>query len=284
MRPIPQWFPFPKDPPPSSVGIIENVYASMWYLAWHHYRKRTITIVLVSLLFTPLHPAIPVVVIALYFGYIYELVERWFMQQFAKASNLAYQDSAPFESVQGRLFSQGHSRAITHVISGSYASHPMRIFHYTYETGSGKSSRTYRFTVFEVTFEKTNFPHILLQSRSMHKYGSADRSGEVQDSEISRGEEIRKTFKLFATDGYEIEVLQIFTPDILRFLRHKGTHLSIEFAEHKLYIYDDLYIKRKKQLDEMYAVAKALFDVTGPLLNRLYDDFAALHPYYKDKE
>jgi hypothetical protein len=133
--------------------------------------------------------------------------------------------------------------------------------------------------VTEIFFEQVQFPHILLQSRTMAKYGSSDKNIKTIELE----EEFEKFYRLHAAQGYEIEIFQIFTPEALRFLKEKGMHFSIEFAENRLYVYDDKTIVNKKQLFEMYEVTRQIFDSIGPLLNRLHDDFATLHPYYGKK-
>lgn len=107
--------------------------------------------------------------------------------------------------------------------------------------------------------------------------------GEVRDVEVPMDEHARDAFRLFCTQGYEIEVFEIFQPHVLQFLKERGAHFSIEFAENRMHIYDDKMIRTKKELDAMHTVITELLAAIGPLLNRLHDDFAALHPYYKDK-
>lgn len=265
---------------------IESVHQAAWQLAWSpRYKKTTIWIIVISgIISIPFFNPIPLVVVCgIYFAYLHTKAEKWFFEQFADANNLNYSESAPIESVKGRLFDVGHGKEISNVVSGIHQNHPMRLYHYSYSVGGGKNQRTYNFTVFEITFEKTVFPHILLQSRTMWKYGSEDNSGEVQDIELSLEGEFSKSYRLYSTQKYEIEILQIFTHEVLQFLKQNGPELSIEFAENKMYIYDDRAISNRKQLDAMYNVAQKIFDSIGPLLNRLHDDFAALHEYYGNK-
>lgn len=205
-----------------------------------------------------------------------------FMRNFANENGLEYAEESSLDSVDARLFEEGSGKSITDVISSKYKEHPIRIYHYRYYVQQGKHSKQYPFTVFEIEFEKTEFPYILLQAKNMRRFGGADVWGEVKDMEFSLEDEFKDTFRLYATEGYEVEVFQIFTPSVLRDLKEKAQNYSIEFSGNKIYIYDDLFIEKEKDLREIYDVSKEIFDSLGPLLNRLHDDFDALHPYYSE--
>ena len=272
---------------------IEHTDDVTWYLIWRKYRITTISILTVSILFfvgliliASKHHLeelffasflFPLTILFMYYGYVRTKAKKWFMQQFAAVNNLAYQKTLPLSSVKRRLFEVGHSKSITDVVSAKYQDHLLRLFHYHYTRGYGRSSRIYYFTVAELFFEKVEFPHILLQSRTMAKYGTKGKNMQT----IPLEENFKKLYRLHATQGYEIEIFQIFTPKVLHFLKETGPHFSIEFADNRLYIYDDLTILNKKQLYEIYEVTQQIFDSIGPLLNRLHDDFAVLHPYYR---
>ena len=159
----------------------------------------------------------------------------------------------------------------------------MRLFYYSYTVGSGKHQQTYSFTVFEVSFKKTLFPHILLQARTMGRHASFDSWGDERDAAVSL-EGVRDKFILTASKGYEIEALEIFPPDVLAFLSEQGSNFSIEFAEHSMYVYDDTHNVRRRELNTMLTTARNMFDRTGPLLNRLHDDFGVLHKYYQGRD
>jgi hypothetical protein len=211
-------------------------------------------------------------------------VRRAFMSQFAKDHNLTYAQTAPLESVSGRLFAVGHSKKLSHVMSGFFEKYPMRLFTYHYTIGSGKNSRTYPFTVMEIAFPRTNFPFILLRSTTMPRFGARDSRGAVRDRRIPLEPVFEKHFQLLSSSGYEIEAMQIFTPSILHFLLAEGDHFSIEFAANKMYIYDDQGIGVDTKLEKLHDVATKIYATLSPLLNRLHDDFAALHPYYDEKD
>ena len=64
-------------------------------------------------------------------------------------------------------------------------------------------------------------------------------------------------------------------------LSEKGAEYSIEFAGNSMYVYDNTMITTMDGLEEIYDVTKEMFDRTGPLINRLHNDFAEMHHYYR---
>lgn len=214
-----------------------------------------------------------------YIIYIYNKAQKIFMEQFAKDNGLNYQKTAPIETVHGKLFEVGHSRSINNVISGIYKDHPMRIFNYTFVTGHGRHSRSHGFTVLELSFEKVDFPHILLLSQTMGYY----RGIRGKSESISLEDEFRKDFELFVQKGYEIEAMQIFTLETLRTIKEKVAKFSIGFYDKTVYFFDDKTIGKNIDLQELLGVTEKVFESMRPLLNRLYNDFEVLHKYYRDR-
>jgi hypothetical protein len=266
--------------PSIDLESIEKAGSITNYLIWKKYRYWTFGVIAVFVLESYyFHTAYTFILFMGYFFTLQRRAEEMFIQYFAKINGMEYKYSDSVDSVAGHLFKTGEDRDIEHVISTTYMDHPLRLFYYTYSVKVGKNKVANNFTVAEITFPKVAFPHILLQTRTMRRYGAKGPN----EKQISLEGDFGKDLILYATEGYEIEIFQIFTPEVMQFLREKGKHFSIEFAEDKLYIYDDLRITKKKQLQDMYEVTKKIFDLTGALLGRLHDDFEALHPYYQKK-
>lgn len=258
-------------------GPIDDANTALWRVLTTQYRTYTIVIGAISLILCLNILVIPLG-ISLFMGYcsvIFWRIREEFMREFAKEHGFSYAEDAPISSLAGTFLHNGRSPDLTHIISGIPSAFPTRLFHASYIIKSGKHSKTYPFTVLEFSFEKTVFPPILLQSKTMDFFSSTYRT-----EEISLEESYKTSFTLHALPGYEIEVLQIFTHDFLQLLITHGSHLSIEFADNKVYLYDDRYILNKKALEELLEVGKKVIEHAGPLLHRLHDDFAALHPYY----
>ncbi len=246
-------------------------------------KKQILFIIFCAMVFFALFisPVISIFLIVAYIGIKATIKHFAFMKRFANENNLNYEFSIPSENLSGRLFSISNSEFTSNVLSGIHNETPIKIFNYQYTVGSGDNSRTYSFTISEITTEKTNFPYILLKSNSMPHYNSIDLFKKEKDIEISLEPEFKKTYSLYTNEGYEIEALQIFTADLLMFLRENGSHFSIEFANNKIYVYDDKLIRDEKDLSILLDLTKKIIEKIGPFLNRLHDDFSALHAYYK---
>ena len=91
-------------------------------------------------------------------------------------------------------------------------------------------------------------------------------------------------FQLTVEQGYEQEALEIFNVELLNFLSMKAYNYSIEFSRNKIYLYDDKLIGTYAELNELYEVVKKIIDISGKLIDRLHDDFDALHSYYGDRK
>ena len=69
---------------------------------------------------------------------------------------------------------------------------------------------------------------------------------------------------------------------MLHFLKDDAPQYSIEFAENRLYVYDNTFVSTKSALVRMHDVVKRIVSSLGPRLERMHDDFSALHEYYGD--
>jgi len=261
---------------------VESVHRDAWRIMWGEHKRNTWLLVALCVpLFVIVWPLALLLLISRW-AYFSAKLEHEFMRQFAAAHGLRYEDRASLDSVSGRLFSKGKYKRVSNVFLGTLEERPLRLFNYKYTVGSGKNSRTYSFTVCELAFKKTEFPHILLLAPTMPvRYGSVDWFGSDRDMQVPLEGDRYKNFTLYTSEGYQIEALQIFSPELLTFLHEHAKNFSIEFAGNKVYLYDDEKILTRNTLDELYGVAQKTFTRLAPLLDRLHDDFAALHPYYK---
>lgn len=264
---------------------IENAWDETKYLASNTYKKTTTTIAVISIisaLIPPLFIASAIMVV-IYFTFLYIKANKALLQHFAKTNGFKYEESAPIKTVSGHLFKLGRSQKITNVLSGQHLGYLIRIFNYQYTIGAGKNQQTYRFTVLEMIFKNIKFPHILLQSKRMLNYRYSGTLGMTKDTEIPLTNQFGDYFNLYSTDGYEIEVLEIFTPDLLFYLQENAKDFNIEFEDNKIYIFDDKLISNKKELNLLFDISKKILSSHGEIITRLHDDFSALHPYYSEK-
>jgi len=278
------------------VDSIKDVYA---FLVWKKHKKTTflfiflyILIILYLFVFGDYEMFFTILILLFVFNSIF-LTVLWnksevpFFENFALFNNLSFSPNSNLASVSGRLFELGrpYGKKIRNVMSGQYLNWPIRIFIYSFVVGTGRSQKTVENTVLEISFENIAFPHILLRSKGFKNFlfspvygGSIAR--EKNDEDISLGGKY-KNFELRASRGYHIEVMQIFSLDLLDFLENQTHKFNIEFSENKINIFDNKVVKNRKDLTELYGVGKKILDSAGFLIDRLSDDFEALHPYYK---
>jgi hypothetical protein len=206
-----------------------------------------------------------------FYSYVQRKVEHIFMQQFAQANSYEYQQTGSQENRLGYIFKLGHSTKLEDQISWMYKNCPINLFNYTYTVGSGKDSHTYRQTIFEIDFQ-TPVPHIALKH---HMFG--DIFGVQGATERIKLEgDFDKYFDVFAEKGFEIETLEIFTPDLMEKAENEWKQFTTEFVGTKLYIYSDAEIQTKIALESMYQVALYLAGRLDPILDKMKSDMAAM--------
>jgi len=250
-------------------------------------KKFKVIFIMITIVLMIISPFYLIAMVFIYFSlkkYLEQLqIHRAFMKSFAERNNFSYIDFSSTKNLTGRLFNIGNSRRVLHMVSGFFEKYPIQIFNYYHTVGSGKNSHTYSFTVCEIEIERTKFPHIFLKSDSMWRYQMQDFFGQNKDVKISLEKGFDAYFDLYCTQDYETETLQIFTVDILDYLSKSGSNFSIEFSENKIYIYDDLIIRKQEELDQLYEVVKKILNSSQGLFDRLHDDFDSLHSVYNKK-
>jgi len=211
-----------------------------------------------------LTPIVVVVSVLLYFFYIVYKSKSIFWQKIAERYGWEYSKNKNTCPEKALLFKHGHSRFSPNCISGNYASHPVSIFEYQYTIGSGKHSVTYFFTVYEIKFQGI-FPHIFLN------YKADYRSHLSNSSDVTRlplPNEFEKVFDLYSPKKYEIEALEIFTPDILEFFVDKKWNFDVEFVDSEMIIYSRKMFSSFNKFDNDFNNVKQCVDLLSSKLNR----------------
>ena len=160
----------------------------------------------------------------------------------------------------------GHSKMAQHGIDGTYNNQPFHVFEYQYTVGYGKHSTTYSLTVFEVKFKGT-FPHLYLNYKG--DWYANTPSPFASLAQISVPKEFENKFKLYAPKEYEIETLEIFTPDIFALLIDSEWNHDMEFIDGELVIYTNKRFNSFVKLDAELVKIKKFIDILAPRLNKL---------------
>ena len=116
--------------------------------------------------------------------------------------------------------------------------------------------------------------HIFLDAR--HNFFTEDSiiSTEEPDTDkncetIKLEGDFNKYFTLYAPQGYEIETLEIFTPDIMAELIDYSKNFSLEFINNNLYIYPRKVIENGKDLYALYTLVRLLVIKLAPKLETI---------------
>lgn len=272
-----------------NIGDIESVSASTFRIIRTRYLKHTIIIVVVcvgSVAFSIMRANangtldaidaffgfwVPLLSLVISYSIVRSRIQEVFMRQFAEANGYSFQDVGGIAGRPGTIFSLGHSRVVTNIVSGRYMDRPIQLLNYNYTIGGGKHSYTYFSTIFQIDFPAT-LPRMFLHQRGNMFVVDG------MDIKIPDGQEVHlegdfdNFFRLTVQKGFEIEALQIFTPDFMIDLRDQWKHTSLEFVGHYIYMYKDLTLGTKKDLLSFYALACYVISKLGPVVARIGDD------------
>ncbi len=228
--------------------------------------------------------AVPGLIGAIWYSSVKSKIADEFMRRFAAANGYTYEATGILENENGTLFQIGHSKYVEDIVSGAYKGCPLRLFTYHYTIGFGRNKKTYTCMVFELTFD-THLPRILLRSKQQSFGGSSFIKSAIDHPNEVKLEGNFGTYYEFGVDEqYEIEALQIFTPDLMAQLIDLPQKFSIEFIGNKLFIYADKAIGKRHELHYFYDVAKWLIERLGTILPRLKDDVQAMDLYHKKRK
>jgi|GEM_PF-2916985 len=207
-----------------------------------------------------------------YIGAAQNQAQNAYMQQFAKTHGFAHEELGRTDDLKGEIFLRGSNRRVSHVVSGIYAGHPIRLFMYQYEIRLGRNEVTRRYTACEIIF-KGAVPDILVTRG--YSIISSFVSG-MKRKKLPLSHHFDKHFSVFVPQNLEIETLEIFTPEVMEQILKQGKSFDFEFIDDRLYLYLPRELWSRHELDAMIAFAKYLVETLGPRLSRLHDDVEAM--------
>ncbi len=269
-------------PPPdehSEVLDIKKVYSStlkkkskilalvvslsiLWILAVLFFLPREVAFSQVGIYLS----ALPLFIISGWLSKIYLRIRESFWKQLALKYKWEYTATKNIANEKALLFQIGHSRRVQYGIAGSYNNQPFHIFEYQYSTGNGKNKSTYSLTVFEIKFSGT-FPHLYLNYKN-DGYSNIPFMFSTLATIPVPGE-FEKKFTLYAPKEYEIETLEIFTPDIFALLIDLKWNHDMEFIDGELVIYRKAKFDNFVDLEAELIKVRKFIDILSPRLNRL---------------
>lgn len=216
---------------------------------------------------------LPLVIIPIvYFMIVLAQVRASFWKEFAKVNGWQYKERIQPEifsnlinmgdSIKetGLMFQEGNTRSISNEIEGILNNRHFRIFCYQFSIGSGKSRRVYYYTVFAFKFNGS-FPHIYLNNKN--------NSWSITTGErVPLPVEFENKFSLSAPKKYEVEALEIFTPNVLMSLLDDKFSYDVEFVNQEILVFADGEINNFDQLEKRFNEALNLNDLMSEKLDK----------------
>lgn len=183
-----------------------------------------------------------------------------FWHDTAKTLGWSYTPAAAIPENQGILFQRGSNRKALHILTGTLAGRPVKLFEYEYSERVGDDKIRYRYTILSFAF-RGSFPHLYLDRLK-------NGPGNVVGEHIPLPSDFEKKFALYAPREYEIEALQIFTPDLLYRILELGIPYDVEFAQGNLCVIIQGSILNADVLNERLATAEGIATLFGPILDK----------------
>ncbi len=188
-----------------------------------------------------------------------------FWTEVTTANGWQYAERGDAHNEKAIILRLGDGREISHVVEGEIEGRRFRAFNYNFWTehrdSKGRRSRTYSyFTVVAFKFDGT-FPHLCLDNRRnwVNNFGSGE--------ELPLPHEFEKTFKILAPRKYEIEALQIFSPDVLQAILDHGLKHDVEFVEQEMIVFVKWPFRDFKTFKEELERAFELESILRPKLD-----------------
>jgi hypothetical protein len=201
-----------------------------------------------------------------------------FMKQFARSIGFKYSKKGSLEGMDGSMFKFGRSKSVFNMIKGRCMNYPLSIFNYAFTVGYGRGSRRYVYTVYKLQLS-TKMPNILLKS----SYYRGPELTEVINDEIfvKLEGDFNEYFSLYVLREFEIEALQLLSPDVMHYLIETAKPFNLEFVESDLYIFSQNQISAKPELYRLYGITRYLIDKLGDKINKMRPDLKAMDSAYR---
>lgn len=190
-----------------------------------------------------------------------------FMKYFADINGLSYRSHGSKKEINSPgLCSIKKIENIKAVVEGVMRGAALKMFICHYETDF--SSRD--FTACEIRY-KTVLPRIFLSAkiRNPLKIKVNNLFDKKTENIIRLEGDFNKYFALYAPKELEIEILQIFTPEVMAQLIDYSKMFDLEFFGDSLYIYSHKLIRTGKELRQLFDLAELLANKLAPRLERI---------------
>lgn len=214
-----------------------------------------------------------IAIIIVIYKYIKKNVQKQFMKQFAIANGYTFSPNGSMDGQDGAIFKVGRSNIISNVIEGIYSGYNISFFNYSCLNSWWSRNRTrFLYTVFKLRLN-SRMPNMRLRKKyfGLPIYDLMPNEPIFQSMPELRleSEDFNKHFSLRVESGYETQILEILTPDIMVDLLDKCKDFNLEIANDDLIIYINKTIGDYNDLYEFYNIALFFVEKLGPRLERM---------------
>ncbi len=191
--------------------------------------------------------------------------ESLMLKRIAEENGGTYRESFSVEGEHAAMFRQGHSQSGGREVSFQDGTGDnIRFFEYRFVIGYDKNKKIYNYHVFSVKNLGVT-PHIYLNYKR-NKYSMS--LGKV----LPLPTEFEKDFIMSIPEGYHLEALQIFTPDVLGKILDLPLKCDIEIVDGEILFFLEgigTIFKDFSKLEEQIETAKTLVAILKPKLGNL---------------
>lgn len=135
----------------------------------------------------------------------------------------------------------------------------------------GKHSHTYTDTVCELTYPVA-MPHIVLLPRTIFNNDLGMFSGIVSLQKVELEGDFGKYFNLYAEASAQVQVREIFTPDIMQDLMEQFKDNDLEIIGTKVYLLEHGQFTSRAEYQALHALGATLIDKFLPGLRAIARD------------
>jgi hypothetical protein len=196
------------------------------------------------------------------------------LTRFATANNLLYSPDGTGRSYPGLLFSIGHGRTFTGILSRTDAP-GFDIGNYRYRTGSGKNQRTFVRGYVAMRLER-KLPHMVLDAVGNNGLFGASNLPRAfgRDQVLSLEGDFDKYFTLYCPREYERDALYVFTPDLMALLIDNASTLDVEIVDDWMFVYSmqPFALDEPSALEPLFGVIETVGAKTLTQTDRYRDD------------
>lgn len=209
---------------------------------------------------------LPILVPMTLWFYLSRGVRERFINQLCDALGFEHATDLAVNMSGAAVFASGEDHMKTELLVGSYRGYLLDLYTHTYWVQAGKHKAMISETVCELTYDKP-LPHILLNFDNTKVAG-------MEPVELEGG--FNDTFSLRVEKGKQMEVREIFQPDVMEDLEQNFRNVHVEFftefGQSKMYIAMGELLDNRAQLLALVRTTDTLIDRILPGLEAVGRD------------